>query len=90
MQKSSVGAGAGADDFPILISTMPANTRQHKVAFRGFAIFVIVVAVVMLANIQTARVDEFVPVIQTMMGIADLLTAVFLSLNTRSSLAVPC
>jgi len=78
MQKSSVGAGAGADDFPIVISTMPANARQHKIAFRGFAIFVIVVAILMPANIRIARVDAFVPVTQTIMCIADLLTAAFL------------
>jgi PAS domain S-box-containing protein len=81
VQKTSVGDlgfGAGSDDFPIVITTLPANARQHKIAFCGFAIVVVVVAIVMLANIQTARVDAFVPVIQTMMCIADLLTAAFL------------
>jgi hypothetical protein len=81
MQKTSVGDlgfGAGSDDFPIVITTLPANTQQHKIAFRGFAILVVVVAIVMLANIQTARVDAFVPVTQTMMCITDLLTAAFL------------
>ena len=80
MQKTSVGnrVGSDADDFPIVITTMPANARQHRIAFRGFAILVVVVAIVMLANIQTARVDAFVPVVQTMMCIADLLTAAFL------------
>jgi len=81
MQKTSVrtlGASVDADDFPIVITTMPADVRQYKIAFRGFAIFVIVVAIVMVANIKTARVDAFVPVIQTIMCIADLLTAAFL------------
>ena len=40
MQDASVdspGAGTGADDFPIVITAMPANARQHKIAVRGFA-----------------------------------------------------
>ncbi len=81
MQKTSVenpSASAGADDFPIVISTRPANARQHTVAFRGFAIVVFVIAVVMPANIETTRVDAFVPVIQTIMCIVGLLTAAFL------------
>ena len=78
MQKSSVGAGAGADDFPIVITTMPANARQYKIAFRGFAILLVVVGIVMLANIRVARVDAFVSVTQIVMCITDLLTAAFL------------
>jgi two-component sensor histidine kinase len=81
-QKTSVGnleTGAGADEFPVVIATMPANARQRKTAFRGFALLVVVVAIVMpFANIQLARVDAFIPVIQTMMSIAGLLTAAFL------------
>jgi two-component sensor histidine kinase len=81
MQEPSVGnlgAAAGVDDFPIVISTMPANARQHTIAFRGFAILVVVVAIAMLANIQIARVDTFIPATQIVMCIADLLTAAFL------------
>jgi two-component sensor histidine kinase len=80
MQHPSVdsGAGAGADNFPIVITAMPANARQHKIAFRGFIIFVVVVAIVMLANIPIARVDAFIPVIQIVTCLADLLTAAFL------------
>jgi two-component sensor histidine kinase len=81
MQNTSVvnqGASTDAGVFPIAITTMPAAAGQHKIAFRGFAIFVVVVAIVMLTNIQTARVDAFVPVVQTVMCITDLLTAAFL------------
>ena len=74
----NLGAGASADDFPIVITAMPANARQYKIAFRCFAILVVVVAIVMLANIQTVRVDALMPAIQIVMCLADLLTAAFL------------
>jgi two-component sensor histidine kinase len=66
------------EDFPIVITAMPANARHHKIAFRGFVILVFVVAIVMLANIQMAHVDAFIPITQTMMCITDLLTATVL------------
>jgi two-component sensor histidine kinase len=81
MQRISIdetNAGSG-HDFPIVITTLPANAWQHKTAFRGFSILVVLVALVMpFANIHLARVDAFTPVIQVMMCVADLLTAVFL------------
>jgi two-component sensor histidine kinase len=69
----------GADDFPIVITTMPAKARHYKIAFGGF-IILMVVTVIMLpfATIQLPRVDAFLPVIQTVMCIVDLLTAGFL------------
>jgi len=95
MQDTSVensALGAGADDFPIVISTMPATPGQHKVAFRGFAIFVVVITIVMLANIPTVRVGAFVAVVQIVMCVTDLLTAAFLfaqySVQPRRALLV--
>ena len=92
MQTSTGNLGVGADDFPIVISTMPANAGQHKIAFRGFAILVVVVAILMFANLPAARVDVFIPIIQIMMCIADLLTATFLfaqySVQPRRALLV--
>ena len=81
MQDTSVensALGAGADDYPIVISTMPATSGQHKIAFSGFAIFVVVVTIVMLADIPTVHVNAVVPVVQTVMCLTDLLTAAFL------------
>jgi hypothetical protein len=75
--------GAGADDFSIVISTLRVTPGQHKIAFRGFAIFVIVITIVMLVNIPTVRVTAFVPVVQTVMCITDLLTAAFLQAALR-------
>jgi len=82
MQNISMGsppAGAGDDDFPIAITTMPAKARHYKIAFGGF-IILMVVTVIMLpfATIQLPRVNAFLPVIQIVMCIVDLLTAAFL------------
>ena len=47
MQSTSVGdpgGDAGADDFPIVITTMPAKARHYKIAFGGFIVLVVVVA----------------------------------------------
>jgi hypothetical protein len=78
MQNTIGDPGGGADNFPIVITTLPAISRQHKIAFRGFGILVVVVAIVLFANIQMARVDAFIPVIQTAMCLSNLLTAAFL------------
>jgi two-component sensor histidine kinase len=87
MQNTSVDespADAGADDFPIVITTMPAKARHYKIAFGGF-IILMVVTVIMLpfATIQLPRVDAFLPVIQTVMCIVDLMTAAFLFAQYR-------
>src|SRR5215510_920366 len=81
MQKSSIGdPSAGTrDDFPVVITTMPASPRHSKIAFVGFIIFVALVAIVMpFANIPLRRVDAFTPVIQALICVASLLTATFL------------
>jgi hypothetical protein len=67
------------DDFPLVVATMPANARQRRIALCGFVIMAVVVAITLpFANIEQVRVDAFVPVIQTVMSGADLLTAVIL------------
>src|SRR5499426_2336584 len=81
MPKSSIGdLSAGTrDDFPVVITTMPANARHHKIASGGLIILVALVAIVMpFANIPLRRVDAFTPVIQTLIFVANLLTATFL------------
>ena len=66
-------------DFPIVIATMPATTAQRRTAL-GVVIFLTVVALAIapFAHIQTARVDNFIPVLQTVMSVADLVTATLL------------
>src|SRR5262245_8047848 len=81
MQTSSIDdLSAGTrDDFPVVITTMPANARHYQIASGGFVILVALVAIVMpFANIPLRRVDAFIPVIQTVICVADLLTATFL------------
>jgi hypothetical protein len=81
MERASIDdPGADSDpDFPIVIATMATSARQHKVSIGAFVVLVaIVAATIPFANMQLARVDAFVPVIQTVMCVADLLTAVLL------------
>jgi len=63
-------------DFPIVIAAMPVTTAQRRTAL-GVVIFLSVVALVIapFAHIQAARVDNFIPVLQTVLGVADLVTA---------------
>ena len=64
---------------PPLIASMPASAQQRRIAF-GVVIFLSVLfAVVMpFATIQTARINSFLSVTQSIVLFADLITAVFL------------
>jgi PAS domain S-box-containing protein len=66
-------------DFPVAIATMPASARQRRTAFGVFLVLAALLgAALPFAHIPLPRVDAFVPVIQTVMCVADLLTAVLL------------
>jgi PAS domain S-box-containing protein len=81
MRKSSVQdvARDSRARFPIVIATTPATRRQRKTAMGALIILAAIVAITLpFANTRLARVDAFVPVIQTVMCMADLLTAVLL------------
>ena len=58
---------------------MPATARQRVIAV-GMAIFLIVAAAVIapFASIQLPQVDAFIPALQTVVGVADLVTATLL------------
>jgi signal transduction histidine kinase len=66
-------------DFPLVIATMPATGRQRAVAV-GIVILLIVAAVVIapFASIQLPQVNAFIPVLQTVVSVADLVTATLL------------
>jgi len=66
-------------DLPLVIATMPATERQRTIAV-GIVILLTVAAAVIapFASIQVARVDAFIPVLQTVVSVADLITAVLL------------
>src|SRR3954451_4239392 len=66
-------------EFPLVIATMPATDRQKTVAI-GFIIasLVAVAAIAPFARIQLGRIDAFIPVLQTVISLADLVTAILL------------
>jgi signal transduction histidine kinase len=66
-------------EYPALLASMPASVQQRRIAF-GVIVFLSVVFAIVIpfARIQTVRVDDFVPIIQSMLCFADLFTAVFL------------
>ena len=65
--------------FPLIIATMPATGQQKAIAV-GVAVLLIVAAAVIapFASIQLDRVDVFIPVLQTVVSAADLVTATLL------------
>jgi signal transduction histidine kinase len=76
---SQLPADEVGQDFPLIIATMPASSRQRAVAV-GVVVVLMVAAAVMApyADIQVRRIDSFIPVLQTVLAVADLLTAIFL------------
>src|SRR5215469_16172954 len=81
MHKISISSrGSGSrHDVPIVTATMPASVHQRKIAFGALAVLAAVVAVTLpFAGIQLAHAEGFVPSIQTVMYVANLLTAVLL------------
>ena len=66
-------------DFPLVIASMPA-TGQHRTIAAGIVILLIVAAAVIapFASIQVARVDAFIPVLQTVLTVVEFITAVLL------------
>jgi two-component sensor histidine kinase len=70
--------GGGAGDFPIVITALPASSRQQEIAVRGFAVSMVVVVIVTFANIPLVPIGAFVPVIEVIICLAALLTAAFL------------
>jgi signal transduction histidine kinase len=66
-------------DFPLIIATMPATDRQRAIAV-GIVILLTVAAAVMapFARIQVGQIDAFIPVLQTVVSVVDLITATLL------------
>ena len=62
-----------------MIASVPA-TGQHRMVAAGTVMLLVVAAAVIapFASIRVARVDAFIPVLQTALSIADLITAAFL------------
>jgi signal transduction histidine kinase len=66
-------------DFPLIIANLPATGQQKAVAF-GVAVLLLVAAATIapFSGIQLGRLDAFIPVLQTSLCLADLITAALL------------
>src|SRR5712671_3334421 len=66
-------------DFPLIIANMPATGQQKAMAV-GVAVLLVVAAAAIapFASIQLGRLDVFIPVLQTALSIADLVTVALL------------
>ena len=72
-------APASEDEFPIVIATMPATSRQGRMAFGVIAfLFAVALAIAPFAQLQLTRIDNFIQVLQTVLSVADLVTATLL------------
>jgi len=82
MPKSGRFDAAVDRDFPPAIATIPATAQQRRaVAGVVIALVIITALVAPFANTQLGRVDAFVPVLQTVLATADVITAVLLFAN---------
>jgi signal transduction histidine kinase len=66
-------------DLPIVVALMPSTPRQRAVAVGVVIVIVALAALVApFVNVQIGRVDSVLPVVQTVLSAADLLTATLL------------
>jgi len=71
-----VRAFAREEDAPLVFANLPAAGRQKTLAGVVAALLVVAaMAIAPFSSIQLGRVDAFVPVLQTSLSIADLMTA---------------
>ena len=81
-RRANTAAGPAHDDeqeFPLIIANMPASPRQKAWAV-GVAVLLIVAAasIAPFATIQLGQINGFVPVLQTALSLAELITAALL------------
>lgn len=66
-------------DFPIVIASMPASTRERRSALGVIVLLLVTFLIIApFASVPLARIDAFIPVLQTVLCIADLITATLL------------
>jgi signal transduction histidine kinase len=80
MEERPVGhLAASRQDFPIVIAAMPASAQENRLAFGLITLFCATLAIVApFAHVQLDRIDAFVPTVQTVMCVVDLITGVLL------------
>jgi hypothetical protein len=75
----SLPTGSGQDPLPAVIAAMPISARERGIAFSVIIVLAVIdVMVAPFANVRLARVDGFIPAVQTVMCFIDLLTATLL------------
>ena len=68
-----------SQDFPLVIATTAATDRQITVAIGIVVVLTLAAAVIApFASISVARVDAFIPVLQTVLSAVDFITAILL------------
>jgi len=66
-------------DLPPTIATIPTSPEQTRLALAVIiALVIIAIAVAPFAGTQLIRIDAFIPVVQTVLAVADLVTAILL------------
>jgi len=81
MQKGADGdlAQQSREDFPIVIASTPASTRVRRVALGLIILLGVVFALIApFASVPLGRIDAFIPVLQTVICVADIITAILL------------
>jgi signal transduction histidine kinase len=93
MQETNIGgAPFGAlRNFPLVIADMPITARERRIALGVIILlFTAIMIVGPWATVSLDRVDAFIPVVQTVMCVVDLITAALLfgqySIRPKSSL----
>jgi signal transduction histidine kinase len=67
------------EDFPFIIASTPPDARQRRLVAVIIALLALGIAIAIpFAGIQGPRIDAFIPVLQTVMCVADLITAILL------------
>jgi signal transduction histidine kinase len=75
----SLPTGSGQDHLPVVIAAMPISARERRIAFSLIIVLAVIdVMVAPFANVRLARADGFIPAVQTVMCVIDLLTATLL------------
>ena len=75
----SLPTGSGQDHLPVVIAAMPISARERRIAFSVIIVLAVIdVMVAPFANVRLARVDGFIPAVQTVMCVIDLLIATLL------------
>ena len=77
--KSKKLTAASPDEFPLIIAATPASKQERRVALAIILILALVFIVIApFASVQLPRVDAFVPALQTVLCVTDLITAALL------------